>query len=111
MFGFHKKYYFIGSVRVVDGVVEDSRCWGFYTKKSKAIRAVEENWSDINEYGYYQYAVIETVEEGLNNYDLHPMWFVQCRTLDRERDYYTTTYMKLNEAPNFSKDVCGWCIS
>ena len=68
-----QKYYFIATVRRYKDVnangieyeTEDSRTWGFYKSKRKAIRAVEENWSDMNEDGYYPWAVIGTYYEGL----------------------------------------------
>lgn len=44
----------------------DSRIVGFYENLEDAVSAVTENWGDIHEY-YYEYAIIEKVEEGLYN--------------------------------------------
>lgn len=76
-----KKYYFISSVRQYttdNGTgLEDSRCWEFYKSKKKAIKAVENNWTDMNEDGYYPWVVIEPIEEGLLSIYLpnDVMWF------------------------------------
>lgn len=122
---FKKKYYFIASVRVYkekwpEGTKNykgedvggkeyeqhESRCWGFYTSKKKAIRAVEENWSDMNEAGYYKYAVIEELMEGLLQCCLSDkaMWF--------EAKYDNNHFLgyKKCELPKFADHVCGWTI-
>ena len=44
----------------------NSRIVGYFTDKQKAIEAVKENALDIHEY-YYDYAIIETVREGIYN--------------------------------------------
>ena len=44
-----------------------SRCWGFYTDKDTAVKAVHENWTDLSEC-LYNYAVIEEFNEGLNGW-------------------------------------------
>ena len=92
-----KKYYFITSVRRekntypegtknykdvdVSGkeyYTTDTRCWGFYTSKKKAFTAVKENWTDMNECGYYPWIVIEEIEEGLIAYDREEFWFQEA---------------------------------
>lgn len=122
---FKKKYYFIASVRIykekwpegtknwkgedVSGKEHESydkRCWGFFTSKKKAIRAVEENWTDLNEAGYYKYVVIEEITEGLLQIctSSKALWFKAC---------YDNGYCEYKkcETPNFAKDVCNWTIS
>ena len=42
-----------------------SRCWGFYSDRGVAIRAVRENWTDMRE-GMYEYAVVEGFDEGIS---------------------------------------------
>lgn len=80
----HKKYYFIATVREEhayrkDGskyTYYDNRTWGFFTSKKKAIRAVKENWTDMNECGYYPWTVIGTYTEGLLSRCYEPeLWF------------------------------------
>lgn len=126
-----RKYYFIASVRdakqEVDDIIKkvknlsddykyenhDSRCWGFYRSKKKAIQAVTENWTDMNEAGYYRYAVIEPHYEGLINPIIgEEMWFkakYEKRTDDKE-EYYCTGYEPC-EVPEWAKQICGWTIS
>ena len=80
-----KRYYFIATVRRYKAKTdsgreyetEDSRTWGFYRSKKKAIKAVTENWTDMNEMGYYPWAVIGTYEEGLISqvFEEPEMWF------------------------------------
>ena len=80
-----KKYYFIATVRRVKSKTdngreydtEDVRTWGFYKSKKRAIRAVTENWTDMNESGYYPWAVIGTYNEGLISqcYEEPELWF------------------------------------
>jgi hypothetical protein len=42
----------------------DTRIIGFYIDKDLAIKAVEENWANMNEF-CFNYAIIEEVQEGL----------------------------------------------
>ena len=109
-----KKFWFIASVREevayrADGssyVYHDSRCWGFYSNKKKAIKAVEENWTDMNEAGYYPYAVIEEIAEGLLQIytSSKALWFKAC---------YDNGYCEYKkcETPEFAKGIVGWTIS
>ena len=110
---FHStKYYFITSVRIYkeNGVeLTDSRTWGFYKSKKTAFRAVQENWTDMNENGYYPWVVIEEVHEGLLDVPLKVWWFEQDRVLDKEKDWYYTTYKPI-EPPEFSKGICNWSM-
>lgn len=43
---------------------ERRRTWGFYAELDHARRVVEYNSTDIFENGYYDFAVIEQIEEG-----------------------------------------------
>lgn len=100
------KYYFIASVR--DDENHDSRCWGFFTSKDKAIQAVTENWTDMNEAGYYKYAVIEPHYEGLINPIIgEDIWFVA--KYDKEKKM-CLGYEQC-EKPKFAEGFSGWTIS
>lgn len=63
--------YFITTVSEKNG----NRCVGYYANEQDAIDAVTYNACDLNEAGYYPYAIIENVEEGLYQYDQSPIWF------------------------------------
>ena len=43
-----------------------SRCWGFYCNKETALKALHENWTDMEE-TIYHYAVLEQYQEGISN--------------------------------------------
>lgn len=127
-----RKYYFIASVRdtkqEVDDIIKkaknlpddykyenhDSRCWGFYRSKKKAIQAVTENWTDMNEAGYYRYAVIESHYEGLINPIIgEEMWFKakyeKCE--DKCGTYKMCVGYEPCGVPEWAKQICGWTIS
>lgn len=127
-----KKYYFIASVRdvkqEVDDIIKkaknlpddykyenhDSRCWGFFRSKKKAIQAVTENWTDMNEAAYYHYVVIEPHYEGLVNPIIgEEMWF---KAKYEEREDKRGTYKMCVgyepcDVPAWAKQTCGWTIS
>lgn len=63
--------YFVTTVSEKNG----TRCVGYFTDKDTAIEIVENNIGDIYEEGYYPYAVIENIPEGLYQYDQNPLWF------------------------------------
>lgn len=70
--------YFITSISEKNGF----RCIGYVSKLEDAINIVEHNSGDINEAGYYPYAVIENVPEGIYQYDQKPLWFEYDEELD-----------------------------
>ena len=63
--------YFITTISEKHG----NRCVGYVSKLEDALSIVEENQCDLWEAGYYPYAVIEHVEEGIYQYDQDPLWF------------------------------------
>lgn len=63
--------YFITTISKKNG----NRCVGYYANEQDAIDAVTCNACDLNEAGYYPYAIIENVKEGLYQYDQSPIWF------------------------------------
>lgn len=71
--------YFITTLNLEDdgrGIyITRSRTVGFYNSFEKAEKAVENNYGDIYECGYYNYAVIENIEEGLYQYDFKGKWY------------------------------------
>jgi len=52
-----------------------NRCVGWFPTKEEAIEVVVENYGNINEYGYYPYAIVEGVKPGLYNFDREEIWF------------------------------------
>ena len=40
------------------------RCWGYYFDRRTAAKAIENNWTDMSEMGYYRYGVLASLGEG-----------------------------------------------
>jgi hypothetical protein len=40
------------------------RCWGYYFSRKTAAEAIEGNWTDMSELGYYLYGVLSELGEG-----------------------------------------------
>ncbi len=57
--------FFITTIRVCGNKIDDNRTVGYYKKYDKALSAVVYNICDIFEDGYYQYALISKLSEGL----------------------------------------------
>ena len=74
---------------------------GYYFDKDVAFETVKENACDINE-NFYDYAVIEEVEEGLYHPATSERWFFKY---DKEKDQYEQI-----EEPDFLNLYCGFTI-
>ena len=66
------KIYFVTTIRIVEKEINssnivdfDTRTVGYFSTVERAIECLEKNWGDLNEAGYYPWAVIEAVPEGL----------------------------------------------
>lgn len=110
-----KKFWFITSVREntayrEDGSsykYQDSRCWGFFEDKEKAIKAVEENWTDMNEADCYPYAVIESISEGLLTVANNPEETIWFKAIYKDRKFVK---YEITEQPEFAKRFVSWTI-
>lgn len=80
--------YFITTISEKHG----ERCVGYFSNLDDATDVVIHNACDLNEAGYYPYAVIENVGEGLYRYDQSPIWYKYNET--------TNEYEKADR-PNF----------
>jgi hypothetical protein len=60
-----------------DQKVRDRRTVGLYDTQDRAIEVVEGNYGDIEEHGYYQFAVVEPLPLGLYpiNREADRIWF------------------------------------
>ena len=68
--------YFVTTLRVLDkDVVDDCRTVGYYTSYGEAYDCCKFNRCDIFEDGYYNYAVITAIEEGLYATQAEQQWF------------------------------------
>lgn len=83
-----------------------SRCWGYYHDKETAVRSIKENWTDMFEMAYYQYAVVEHLMPGV------------CLKAD-EIAWFGATYpdgfkgeaaaVEIDK-PEFAESLCNWCL-
>jgi hypothetical protein len=67
--------YFVTTLQLEPENVKRSRCVGYFLKPADAFTCVEENWGDIYENGYYEYAVVEEVKPGIYSYPRKEWWY------------------------------------
>ena len=77
--------YFVTTLRILDTIVDDCRTVGYYKDYIDAYNCCKENRCDIFEDGYYHYAVITVVEEGLYPNKSEQQWFKR----EQSGDIYT----------------------
>lgn len=75
------------------------RVVGFFDDLETAKKAVEENWGDLYEDGYYKYAIIEEREAGLYSICLKPIFY----------KWENGGYKKIRR-PKATKGFCGFTI-
>lgn len=95
----------------------DARTWGFYYDLGKALEAVHHNATDMNEAGYYDYAVIEPHDVGLLGIDKaisNTLWFraeYEERKTEAGTPYKCCVRYKECETPKWAEHTVGWCLS
>jgi hypothetical protein len=83
------------------------RNWGYYTDRASAQQVIEENQTDISECGYYQYAVLTSIEEGplaigeeLQWYEFvwewEPRRFVEAKKIEKPTMYQQIAFAGLD---------------
>jgi hypothetical protein len=93
----------IFTVTVVNASPPRSRCWGFFFKFEDAEKSVLNNWTDMFECGYYDYAVIEEFEEGICSIALPEKSKWYRSVYDGKKQ--TTTPCK---CPKQFRQTCNW---
>lgn len=93
----------------------DSRTWGFFYDINDAIRRIECNATDMNEAGYYEYAVIEPHEKGLLGIDPAingTLWFKAqyVEEIKNGKTYKVCTGYKMCDQPEWAKHTVGWAL-
>ena len=78
-----------------------SRAVGYFHSFENADAALRDNVMDINECGYYPYAVIEPVEEGIYMHPREEHWY----RYSKEKDQYEPC-----KKPDRYKQVIGWSL-
>jgi len=94
-----KPIYTVTTVR--GALAAGSRAVGFYYTFEEANECIENNDLDINEAGYYHFAVIEKVIPGLYTYPRDEFWY----RWDNGKEQYIAC-----EKPERFKQVCGWSL-
>lgn len=95
----------------------DSRTWGFYYDLGKALEAVHHNVTDLNEAGFYNYAVIEPHDVGLLGIDKaisNTLWFkAEYEELKDKngKPYKCCIGYKECPTPPWAEHTVGWCLS
>ena len=89
--------YFVTTVSEKHG----NRCVGYFTEKETAIEVVKSNAGDINEAGYYPYAGIENIPEGLYQYDQDPIWFTYIEKTEEYKISPTPLFVRKNHFVGF----------
>lgn len=87
------------------------RTWAWYKDEKDAERCIKENWTDIYEDGYYNYALIEPMSQGIcctNRKDNR--WFkVDFKSIDSEG--YDEYNVEETEVPERFKHYVGFSYS
>ncbi len=93
-----------------DGSRRD-RCWGWYSDPVKAEADILVNATDMFECGYYDYAVIEEVKEGLCQFPVATQWFfADYEKATEELCHLPQPEVSKIEPPEWSKGLVGWCF-
>jgi hypothetical protein len=92
--------------------IKRERQWGYFLALADAEKCIEENWGDIYECGYYNYAVIEELPEGICPKAKLEKWYKAEYKKDwwkpgYEKDSYSIT--KTNK-PEFLEKVIGFSM-
>ena len=94
--------YFVSTLRVLDkDVVDDCRTVGYYISYGEAYDCCKFNRCDIFEDGYYNYAVITAIEEGLYATQTEQQWFKRNHlgAIDAILEYHKRPDMIKNYRP------------
>ena len=80
--------------------LDNYRTFGYFSELAMCIQALNENWADMNE-GYYTYAVIEELSEGIHSHAKQIAWF----RWDEEREGFYET-----EKPEWANGWYGFAL-
>lgn len=67
--------YFLTTYRIIDGQIDDRRTIGIHSSYAYLYDIAIDNYYDIYECGYYQYACITFVKEGIYQNNVEQQWF------------------------------------
>ena len=81
--------------------IDNHRTFGYFSDTDTCREALNENWADMCEAGYYTYAVIEEISEGIHSHAKQIAWF--CWDEERKGFYET-------EKPEWSNGWYGFAL-
>lgn len=99
-----KEVYFVAGVnnKNPNDFAGKTRCWGYYFDLEIAKKHVIDNVTDIAEANYYNYVVIELVEEGILPLETKEIqWFKYNVDTDKYEEC---------EKPEWSYNIINWSI-
>ena len=80
--GIMKEIYVISTIRLNAEGIDDQRPIGFFRDYHEAKIRIEGNSCDMFEAGYYKYAVILKITEGIYPHQEEVQWFEYCKITD-----------------------------
>jgi hypothetical protein len=104
------RVFFVTVMRIDDDKIVRQRCWGYFLQEEDARACVEENWTDIFELDYYNYALIEQVGEATLGQPYRKVgWY--CTSYDYDSEGYATGEPRIfpAEEPKFLNRIVMFC--
>ena len=102
------KIYLVATYQTIDfnalPDIPDKRVIGYFLDLESAKQCIEEKWCELNENGYYEYAVIEDVKPGIYKTGHSKPLFYKC-VGDFENGGY-----KIIRRPKCTKGFSGFAI-
>ena len=75
--------------------------FGYFSDYATCVQALNENWADMFEAGYYSYVVVEKIEKGIHPHAKQFAWF--CWDEERKGFYET-------EKPEWAGNWCNFAL-
>ena len=109
-----KEIYTVTTLYLKGSKIVRDRTHGWYLNKEEAIQCVKDNWGDIYECGYYNYALVEKSVEGLYNMNTpgwEEHWFsVKPVHFEYESQPTTEYIVKSVDKPEFLEGVVNFSM-
>ena len=80
--------------------LDNFRTFGFFSDYEDCRRALNGNWCDMHEF-YYDFAVVECMEEGIHSHAKQMAWF---RWSEEKKGFYET------ENPDWANGYCNFAL-
>ncbi len=97
--------YFVTAIQAVPENVRliwDSRCFGYFEDRDRALEAVKGNWADMHE-GNFNFLVIEHIPQGIHPVPQNETWFSWS-------PYHGGHWKLLAYKPEWSNHIVNWAL-